>query len=145
MSRVLFLHDAIDRLHAATMWLSTQYATGSLVSVYVPDPDHAARLDRLLWEQPSIGFTPHCDNGNALTGETPIVLCAHPPARWPHPIVLNVSNEVPAPLDEIELLVEIVSQDVATRAAGRKRYRAYQEAGFVVEARNIERATERDF
>ena len=140
MNRVIFLHDATDRLRTAAMWLNAQPVPGSGISVFISNFDDAARLDRLLWEQSPTGFTAHCESGSALCGETPIVLFKSTPSRWLHPTVLNLSDEVPPRLEEIEQLVEVVSQDIATRTAGRKRYRSYQEAGFVVEARKVEKS-----
>jgi len=139
MSRVVFLHEAADRLRAAATWLNAQPVPGSGITVFVPDFDDALRLDRLLWEQSPTGFMAHCNSDSPLCGETPIVLFKNAPARWLDPVVLNLSNEVPPQLEEIEQLVEVVGQDLATRTAGRKRYRTYQEAGFVIEARNIEK------
>ena len=108
----------------------------SRVAVFVPNSQHAEQLDRLLWEQFPTGFTPHCRQQNSLSAETPIVFCTDMDVQWPCKTVLNLSDEIPAHLDQIEQLVEIVSQDSETRAAGRTRFRSYQEAGFVVETRN---------
>ena len=136
MTSVVFLHDVSDRLRAAASWLSLPRAADACVAVFVPNSQHAEQLDRLLWEQNPTGFTPHCRQQNSLSAETPIVLWADRDAPWPSKTVLNLSDEIPAHLDQIEQLVEIVSQDSETRAAGRTRFRSYQEAGFVVETRN---------
>ena len=71
-----------------------------------------------------------------MSAETPIVFFANMDVPWPHTTVLNLSDQIPAHLDLIEELVEIVSQDAETRTTGRIRFRSYQESGFVVEARN---------
>ena len=136
MTSVVFLHDVSDRLRAAASWLSLPRAADACVAVFVPNSQHAEQLDRLLWEQNPTGFTPHCLQQNSLGAETPIVLCTNRDAPWPSKTVLNLTDEIPAHLDQIEQLVEIVSQDSETRVAGRARFRSYQEAGFVVETRN---------
>ena len=136
MTSVVFLHDVNDRLRAAAAWLSLPRAAGASVAVFIPDSQRAEQLDRLLWEQNLTGFTPHCRQQNSLSAETPIVLCTARDVQWPCKTVLNLSDEIPAHLDQIDQLVEIVSQDNETRTTGRVRFRSYQEAGFVVEARN---------
>lgn len=139
MSRVVFLHGVLDRLHVAALWLTAQGLPGSGVTVFIPNLNDAARLDRLLWEQAPTGFSAHCNSDSPLCRETQIVLFKQEPLRWLHRVVLNLSDQVPSRLEEIEQLVEVVSQDLAARTAGRKRYRTYQQAGFEVEARNIEK------
>ena len=136
---VVFLHDAEDRLQAAAAWLSGSPQSAAGVAVFVPDARQTERLERLLWEHPPTGFTPHCRFDAALSKETAIVLCSEQPSQWPRATVLNLSDEMPAQLVGVEHLVEIVSQDTATRAAGRVRFRSYQDAGFVVQARKAEK------
>jgi DNA polymerase IIIc chi subunit len=50
--------------------------------------------------------------------------------------VLNLSDEIPAHLDQIDELIEIVSVDATTVAAGRMRFTAYKKSGLSIEARN---------
>lgn len=135
MVNVVFLHDAEDRLQAAATWLSETSRSAGGIAVFVPDARQVERLERLLWEYPPTGFTPHCRFENSLSNETAIVLCSEQPLQWPRATVLNLSDEMPEQLSGVEQLVEIVSQDAPTRAAGRVRFRSYQDAGFVVAAR----------
>ena len=136
MTRVVFLHDVHDRLRAAASWLNLPRATDAGVAIFVPNPQQAERLDRLLWEQAPTSFTPHCAQENALSSQTPIVFCSVGQAQWPHATVLNLSDEIPAHLDQIDELVEIVSLDSTTVAAGRTRFTTYKKNGLSIEARN---------
>ncbi len=136
MTRVVFLHDVHDRLRAAASWLNLPRATDAGVAVFVPNPQHAERLDRLLWEQAPTSFTPHCTQEDVLSSQTPIVFCREAKAQWPHTMVLNLSDEIPAHLDQIAELVEIVSLDSTIVAAGRARFISYKKSGLSIEARN---------
>jgi DNA polymerase-3 subunit chi len=133
MTTVTFIHDADDRLRAAAAWLAGSPRLAAGVAVFVPDQQHANQLDRLLWEQSPTGFSPHCSFEHPLSAETPIVLCPERPAEWPRATLLNLSDEIPQGLSNIAQLVEIVSQDEATRIAGRVRFRSYQQAGFRID------------
>jgi DNA polymerase-3 subunit chi len=135
MTEVTFIHDVDDRLRAAANWLAAAPQIAAGVAVFVPDIQHAAHLDRLLWEQHPTGFAPHCCSEHPLSAQTPIVLCGEPPPQWPHATLLNLSNELPQRLTNVRHLVEMVSQDEATRVAGRARYRSYQQAGMRVDTR----------
>ncbi|MBK7685406.1 MAG: DNA polymerase III subunit chi [Rhodocyclaceae bacterium] len=136
MTRVVFLHDVNDRLRAAASWLNLPRARNVGVAVFVPNQQHAERLDRLLWEQSPTSFTPHCAQESALSSQTPIIICSVAQALWPHETVLNLSDEIPPHLEHISELVEIVSLDSATVAAGRTRYTSYKKNGLSIEARN---------
>ena len=136
MTRVLFLHDVPDRLLAAAAWLNLRRGNNAGVAIYVPDSQQAERLDRLLWEQSPTSFMPHCAQGNVLSSQTPIVFCRDANVQWPHSTILNLSDEIPAHLDQVDELVEIVSLDSTTVAAGRVRFTNYKKNGLVIEARN---------
>ena len=139
MTTVTFIHDVDDRLRAAANWLAAAPQVAAGVAVFIPDAEKATHLDRLLWEQSPTGFSPHCAFGHPLSAETPIVLFAEQPAQWPHATLLNLSDELPQQLASVTHVVEMVSQDEATRIAGRARYRSYQQAGLRIDARKAER------
>jgi DNA polymerase-3 subunit chi len=110
---------------------------GQRVLVYAPVEADLERLDRLLWAQPSTGFTPHCNDGSVLAAETPIVLAS----RLDKPIhdgcLVNLSDEIPSGFGSFDHLVEIVGSADSDRIAGRERYRFYRERGYPLDARDI--------
>ena len=105
--------------------------------VYAPVEADLERLDRLLWAQPSTGFTPHCNAGSVLAAETPIVLAS----RLDKPIhdgcLVNLSYEIPSGFGSFDHLVEIISTADGDRIPGRERFRFYRERGYPLEARDI--------
>ncbi len=137
MTRVSFLHGAGDRLQAAAAWLAQAGRDGQRVLVYAPAEADLERIDRLLWAQPSTGFTPHCDAGSMLAAETPVVLTR----RLDKPIhdgcLVNLSDEIPPGFGSFDHLVEIISTAESDRIPGRERFRFYRERGYPLEARDI--------
>ncbi|TAJ17873.1 MAG: DNA polymerase III subunit chi, partial [Rugosibacter sp.] len=74
MTRISFFHGANDRLHAAAQWVAEAYRKSTPVLIYTPQEKHAETLDRLLWTQTALGFTPHCRASAALAAETPVLI-----------------------------------------------------------------------
>jgi DNA polymerase III subunit chi len=137
VTRISFLHGADDRLQAAAQWLQQAWARREAVLVYAPDAEVATRLDRVLWTQPQLSFTPHCFADAPLAGETPILLTAnldHPPQES---CLLNLANQLPPTFSRFEHLVEIVSTDDADRLPARERFKFYRERGYVIDSRDI--------
>ena len=105
--------------------------------VYAPHADDRDQLDRLLWTQPPIGFTPHCLLDSTLAAETPVIL-AGALERTPHDeCLLNLSDEIPPGFGRFEHLVEVVSTADRDRLPGRERFRFYRERGYPLETSDI--------
>lgn len=137
MTQIQFLHGARDRLAAAADWLREASRNRAAVVVFVPSPDAAERLDRLLWTQPATGFVPHCPADSPLAGETPIVLAANLD-RPPHDrCLLNLADDLPPDFSRFESLVEIVSADDRVRLPARERYRHYRDQGCPIGSRDL--------
>jgi DNA polymerase-3 subunit chi len=137
MTRVQFLHGAPDRLQAAAAWLRHAWSERRPVLVYVPRPEDADRLDRLLWTQPANGFLPHCRVGSPLAPETPILLAEDMSLLPQDHCLLNLSDEIPTGFSRFEEVVEIVSIEDAVRLPARERFRHYRERGYSLDSRDI--------
>ena len=148
MTRILFCHNATDRLQAAAAWLVQQYTeqhTEAIEStdarhfvVYVPQPHMAQRLDQLLWTNPPTGFVPHCSLESPLADETPIVLTStadsldklkNPAQRT----LLNLADELQPAFLHFASLIEIVSREDSVRLPARERARHYLDQGHSVQ------------
>ena len=137
MTSVTFLHGAVDRIQAAAEWLSKPVDGGRAVLVFVPSADDRQRLDRLLWTQPSTGFTAHCSSDDRLAGETPIVLASALDDPIHDDCLLNLSDDVPSGFNRFRQLVEIISVDDRDRLPGRARFRFYREHGYPLRSDDI--------
>lgn len=143
MTKVHFLHNAQDRLEAATGWLSRAWSQRLPVLVYAPNPQVADQVDQLLWVQPATGFTPHCRLESPLAAETPILIASVLDALGPLPQegrMLNLSDEVPPGFARFEKLFEVVGQQDDERNAARKRAKFYKDRGYDVEFHDLSRA-----
>ncbi|MCX8086668.1 MAG: DNA polymerase III subunit chi [Rhodocyclaceae bacterium] len=137
MTRILFLHGAADRTQAAVQWLHAAWARREAVLVYAPEAEAAERLDRLLWTQPQLSFTPHCGLDSPLAAETPIVFAPHLDAPPQEECLLNFSNELPPGFSRFAQLIEIVSVDDADRLPARERFKFYRDRGYPLESQDI--------
>lgn len=137
MTRIKFLHGAPDRLAAAAEWLRQAWQRRQSVLVYLPAPQGADRLDRLLWSQPATGFLPHCSAGSSLAAETPILLTDRLDDLPQDGCLLNLADELPPGFSRFEELVEIVSTDDSDRLPARDRFKFYRERGYDIDARDI--------
>lgn len=137
MTQIEFLHGASDRLQAIASWLSVAATTRRRVVVFAPQRTEREQLDRLLWSHPPTGFVPHCNAGDRLAQETPIVLAADLDAPAGDECLLNFSDEVPQGFSRFRQVVEIVSISDPDRSRGRDRYRFYRERGYPIAASEI--------
>ena len=118
-------------------WLHQAWAERQPVLVYVPDEATAQQLDRALWTQPALSFTPHCAIDSPLAAETPIILT--PQLETPPQVqcLLNLSNALPASFSRFEQMIEIVSTDDRDRLPARERFKIYRDHGCVIDSRDI--------
>lgn len=113
------------------------YSTGQRVLILVADNDQGIKLDHFLWSWKRDSFLPHAfDNGAVECLGEPIVITATERnanasrvALLGRPVALNFLRQ----FDTIIDFAETYDEELA--AASRKRYRAYQQAGFAVSLR----------
>lgn len=137
MTRITFLHGAVDRIQSAAQWLQQAWSQRQAVLVYVPDEEQASKLDRVLWTQPQLSFLPHCRADSPLAAETPILLTSRLDDPAQEQCLLNLGNELPASFSRFEHLVEIVSTDDIDRLPARERFKFYRDRGYAIENRDI--------
>ena len=131
------MHSASDRVQATGQWLHRAWARRESVLVYAPDEETAQHLDRILWAQPAISFTPHCRNDSPLAAETPIIITGQLDAPPQEDCLINLSNELPASFNRFAHVVEIVSTNDADRLPARERFKFYRERGYAIENQDI--------
>jgi DNA polymerase-3 subunit chi len=134
MPRVFFFHNVQDRLRAAASLIARTFAQGKDFTIFIPDPEQAQFLDRLLWTQPPVGFLPHCWADAELAAVTPILLTARMDAPLSqHERLLNLSHTPPSGLERFQNLIEMVDRSEEDRAQSRLRARKYKEMGYPIQ------------
>lgn len=121
------------------------YRVGQAVFVHTEDKVHAASLDDLLWTWRQGSFVPHQLAGAdpEADGECPVLIGSeHEPDGFPHQVLVNLASEVPGFVACFERVAEIVTDDEALRAAGRSKYRHYQERGFALRYHDLSQVSE---
>lgn len=132
MTQVFFYHGAADKLAAACALLGKAAAQKKPVLVYAPQAEVAGMLDRLLWTQPALGFTPHCRTDSPLAAETPILLADKLDQLPQDERLMNLALEIPPGFSRFQSLIEVVGQEDDDRAAARERVKFYKDRGYEV-------------
>lgn len=114
------------------------HAQGRRLYFHVENEAAGAALDELLWTFRQGSFIPHAPAA-ALEGEddpTPVAIGTggEPPPGFDD-VLVNLTAEVPDFFSRFHRTVEIVTP--ATRDAGRRRYRFYQERGYSLETHRV--------
>lgn len=137
MTEITFYTFADDPLDVARRLAAKAYGQGKQVMIYAPDATSAAAIDRLLWTTPALGFVPHCRDGDALAGETPVLIGTDANALRHADVMINLHAEQPPAFARFERVVEIIGQDEAAREQGRARYRFYQARGYALKTHDL--------
>ena len=132
MTRVDFYFNAADKLQVACRLAGKAVAQGKRLLVYVPEPDAAQRLDRMLWTWPATGFVPHCAAHDPLAAETPVLIAGGADGIRDAEVLLNLSHDTPPAFERFERLLEVVARDDGDRQAARGRYRYYRDRGYAI-------------
>jgi DNA polymerase-3 subunit chi len=130
---VKFYHNAADRLRAACAITGKAVAQGHKVIVFTPDQATAQQYDNLLWSAPPTSFVPHVAANSPLAARTPVVIVQELADLPYDDLLINLANDLPAGYERFKLLVEIVGDDEAGRAAARSRWRFYKANGHTVQ------------
>lgn len=113
------------------------YNSGQRVLILVADEDQGIKLDHFLWSWKRDSFLPHVfDNGAVECLSEPIVITATERNNNASRVVIlgrPASLTFLRQFDTIIDFAEMYDENLAD--ASRKRYRAYQEAGFVATLR----------
>ncbi len=131
MTRVDFHSKVPDKLLYACRLVRKAGAADMRVVVFAQDRTQLDALDEALWTFSEQDFLPHVVAGDELAAQTPVILTDDPQAELPHhQILINLSGETPAHFARFERLFEVISMDEDDLAAGRERYRQYQQRGY---------------
>lgn len=131
MTRIDFYSNVPDKLGYACRLVRKAHAANCRIVLLTRDRDELARLDQALWTFSEQEFLPHVHAGDPLAANTPIILTDSDKADLPHyQLLINLSVGTPTHFARFERMLEIISSDDADKAAGRERYRFYQQRGY---------------
>jgi DNA polymerase-3 subunit chi len=129
-TRVDFHSKVADKVNYACRLVRKARAADCRVVIYSDNDAQLRALDEALWTFSELDFLPHAMAADALAIQTPVILANNVDGTLPHhQILINLSSETPTNFILFERMLEIVSTESADAAAGRERYRYYQQQG----------------
>lgn len=131
MTRIDFHSNVPDKLGYACRLVRKARAASCQVVLLTRDRNELAMLDQALWNFSEQDFLPHVAADDPLAANTPVILTDSDEKDLPHyQILINLSAGTPAHFARFERMFEIISAEEADKAAGRERYRFYQQRGY---------------
>ncbi len=137
MTSIDFYFNAEDRLQVACRLAGKAARASQRMLIYAPDADTAARIDRMLWTWPAIGFVPHCPVHAPIAAETPILISSAEEMPSGCELLLNLGSDCPPHFERFARLLELVGMDEDDKQAGRNRYRFYRERGYKLASHDL--------
>jgi DNA polymerase-3 subunit chi len=117
------------------------FRLGHRVLVHPQSPDHAKRLDDLLWTWRDGSFVPHLawsgDLDPADVEATPVIVGdgGDPPVEAD--VLINLADDVPSAFSRFERVAEIVDADPEVRSRSRARFAFYRDRGYPLDTHRI--------
>jgi len=131
MTQIDFRSNVANKLGYACVLVRKARAANCHVVLFSDDKAELRALDDLLWTYAEQEFLPHVMAEDPNAPHTPVLLTASDEAVLPHnQILINLSARTPGNFAQFERLFEIVSTESGDVAAGRERYRFYQQRGY---------------
>ena len=131
MTRIDFHSNVPDKIAYACRLVRKARNAGCNVVLMVGDRSTLSALDTALWTFSELDFLPHVMADDALADRTSVILSLIDTVELPHyQILINLTEMPPAHFARFERMFEIVSSDESAKAAGRERYRFYQQRGY---------------
>ena len=127
-----------ERYEFACKLIEKAYRSGSFCYVLTDNAEQSRHLDDLLWTFRAGSFIPH----QTYTGELPaldnviLIGSVTAPENW-QKTLFNLSTHYPEIGSKTERILEILDDSETAKAAGRERYRRYQQSGMTVTAHKI--------
>jgi DNA polymerase-3 subunit chi len=131
MTRIDFHSNVPDKIAYSCRLVRKARAANCNVVLLASNRSDLLALDEALWTFSPLDFLPHVAAGDELAASTPIILADSDTLDLPHhQILINLSPGTPRHFARFERMFEIISADEADKAAGRERYRFYQQRGY---------------
>ena len=132
MTSIDFYFNAEDPLQVACRLAGKAATQKKRLLIYAPEAETAARIDKMLWTWPAIGFVPHVAAHDRLAADTPVLIASGDESPADIDVLLNLSAQCPPHFERFGRLLELVGTDDAGKQAGRERYKYYRERGYPI-------------
>ncbi len=131
MTRIDFYSNVPDKIQYACRLVRKARAANCQLVLFGRDQAQLAKIDEALWTFSDTDFLPHVMANDPLAAQTPVLLADASMTNLPHhELMINLSGQTPPDFARFERLLEIVAADDDDKAAGRERYRYYQQRGY---------------
>jgi DNA polymerase-3 subunit chi len=131
MTRIDFHSNVADKIAYACRLVRKARAANCSAVIVGADRGQLAALDEALWTFSDLDFLPHVMAEDALAKQTPVILAMNDAPEFPYyQVLINLSAETPTHYARFERMLEVVSAETGDKAAGRERYRFYQQRGY---------------
>jgi DNA polymerase-3 subunit chi len=130
MTRIDFHSKVADKISYTCRLVRKARAADCQIVIFTDDQEQLKALDEALWTFSDRDFLPHVMAGDAFAAQTPIILTSDDRVLPHHQVLINLSTSTPAQFAQFERMLEIVSTNADDAAAGRERYRSYQQRGY---------------
>jgi DNA polymerase-3 subunit chi len=137
-----FYFNAADPVQVACRLAAKAIGQKKRMLVHAPDAELAARIDRMLWTWPAIGFVPHCAVHDPLAAETPVLIRSGEESPSDCQVLLNLGPQCPPHFERFDRVLEVVGAGEDERKAGRERYKFYLERGYKIANHDLAKAGE---
>ncbi len=127
-----------DRYQFACKLIEKAYRSGQFCYVVTDSAEQSWIIDNLLWTFRAGSFIPH----QIYTGKHPdiekVILIGSlaAPEKW-QKTLFNLSSHYPNIGLQTERILEILDNSETTKAAGRKRYRQYQQSNMKITTHKV--------
>ena len=128
----------VARMRYACQLVDAAYSQGNRVAVQVSDNNEAQKLDDMLWTFRDQAFIPH----EIATTESPThsrimaLIGSVIPDSFSNQLI-NIGGTMPAQLDSLTQVIEVVDADTQRKQQARERYKQYRERGCTLETKNL--------
>ncbi len=131
MTRIDFHSNVPDKIAYACRLVRKARAANCRMVMLAEDRGQLSALDQALWTFSEHDFLPHVMADSELAAHTPVILTEEDSGELPHhEVLVNLSGRTPASFARFERMIEIVSAAEEDKAAGRERYKFYQQRGY---------------
>lgn len=113
------------------------FAADHRVYVLVDDTRRAEALDELLWTFSDVSFVPHARLGTPEADAAPVLIGPGGEVPAECTVTLNLGAVAVEPGGADARILEVIAADAELKAAGRERYRRYQNAGHLLETHRV--------
>jgi DNA polymerase-3 subunit chi len=140
VTAVEFHTGVVDRVGHVCSLLRRAYRQGVRVQLTAAAGDLAA-IDQALWTQGAHDFIPHVRMpapGAGMAARTPLWLCTQAQGEAAPRVLVNLDADVPACLEALDRVIEVVGIDPDAVAGGRVRWRTYLASGLTPQHRSSE-------